>query len=233
MLDFNRTDDPLSETINTLTELVEPREENVRQYLGASMIGSECMRKIQYDWLCDPVHPLRLRNIFARGHFFEELSREQLKRAGFVFAPAEQLEFKALGGFFRSHADGILVSGPALPGVGYRCLWEHKCLNAKNWRAVDRDGLDKAFPQYAAQVAIYQSYLGVTENPALFPALNANTCERIHFLVPFNAERAQYWKDRAVTIIEATRAGELLPRFTEDSEDWRCKMCGHRERCWT
>jgi len=33
-------------------------------------------------------------------------------------------------------------------------------------------------------------------------------------------------------VIEATRAGELLPRLTDDPIDWRCKLCGHRERCW-
>jgi rubrerythrin len=38
--------------------------------------------------------------------------------------------------------------------------------------------------------------------------------------------------DKAVAIIEATRAGELLPRLTDNREDWRCRMCGHRERCY-
>jgi hypothetical protein len=55
---------------------------------------------------------------------------------------------------------------------------------------------------------------------------------RLHLLIPFNAERAQFWSDRAVTIIEATRAGTLLPRAYNDPGDWRCKGCGHRERCW-
>ena len=40
--------------------------------------------------------------------------------------------------------------------------------------------------------------------------------ERLHFLVPFDAELAQQFSDRAVTIIEATRAGELLERISED-----------------
>ena len=115
--------------------------------------------------------------------------------------------------------------------LNYPFLWEHKAVNAKNWRALERDGLEKSFPQYAAQVALYQAYLDVT-NPALFTALNADTCERLHLLVPFDAERAQAWSDRAVNIIEATRAGELLPRFTDDDGDWRCKMCSHRGRCW-
>ena len=69
-------------------------------------------------------------------------------------------------------------------------------------------------------------------NPALFTVLNADTCERLHFLVPFDAALAQTTSDRAVAIIKATKAGELLPRITENADDWRCKMCAHRERCW-
>ena len=102
-----------------------------------------------------------------------------------------------------------------------------KAVNAKNWRAIERDGLEKVFPQYAAQVSLYQAYLDVT-NPALFTATNADTCERLHFFVPFNAERAQMWSDRAANIIEATRASELLPRGFDDPEDWRCRMCAHQ-----
>jgi hypothetical protein len=36
--------------------------------------------------------------------------------------------------------------------------------------------------------------------------------------VPFNAQRAQMWSDRAVAIIEATRHSELLPRGYDDSD---------------
>ena len=236
MLDFNRechSAQPINISINDLIERSVAPEENTRKYLGASAIGSECPRKIQFDWMVDPVHPARLRDIFARGHFFEQLTRNHLVKAGFKFAAPERLGFKALDGLFRGNADGILIGGPDLPGLGYPCLWEHKCLGAKSWRAIERDGLEKNYPQYAAQVAIYQAYLNVTEHPALFTIVNADNCERLHFLVPFNAEHAQQWSDRAVTVIEATKAGELLERVTDNPADWRCKMCGHRERCWS
>jgi hypothetical protein len=39
--------------------------------------------------------------------------------------------------------------------------------------------------------------------------------------VPFDAERAQQLSDRAAFIIEATRAGELLPRAYDAPQDWR------------
>ena len=235
MLDFNRanlSEAPISVAINDRIEHAEPPDENVRQYLGASVIGSECLRKVQFDWWCKPAHLTQTRDIFARGHFFEEVSRQHLKRAGFNFAPDERLSFSAAGGLFRGHADGILESGPELPEVGFPCLWEHKCIGDKGWRALERDGLEKAYPQYAAQVWLYQAYLEVTEHPAIFTAVNGNTCARLHLLVPFDAEQAQAWSDRAVTVIEATRAGELLPRAYDDPADWRCKACGHRSRCW-
>jgi hypothetical protein len=235
MHDFNRANvsvSPVNMIINTLIEAAEPLEENTRHYLGASAIGSECLRRIQYDWMCDPEHPTRTRDIFARGHFFEQVSRQHLIRAGFRFAPQTQLAFDAAGGLFCGHADGILVAGPKLPGGGFPAVWEHKALAAKGWRAIEREGVEKAFPQYAAQVWLYQAYLNVTQHPALFTVTNADTCERLHLLLPFNAERAQAWSDRAVAVIQATRAGELLPRISHDPTEWRCKLCGHRERCW-
>jgi hypothetical protein len=233
-LDFNRailSERPINTLINALIERAEPPDKNWRQYLGASAIGSECLRKVQYDWMCDPQFPARIKGVFARGHFFEDLTRQHLIAAGFRFAPADRLKFTAVGGLFRGHADGIVVSGPKLPAIRYPCVWEHKCLKAQGWRAIERDGLTGLYAVYAAQVAIYQAYLDVT-NAALFSVVNADTCERLHFLVPFDAQLAQSTSDRAVAIIKATRAGELLPRVTEDPQDWRCKMCSHRERCW-
>jgi hypothetical protein len=235
MLDFNRaniSESPLSVAINELIERTQPPEENTRQYLGASSVGSECLRRAQYDWMVDPQNPTRTRDIFARGYFLEEIGRQHLIRAGFRFAPAEHLRFLAADGMLRGHADGLLIAGPELPGVGFPCVWEHKGLGSKGWRAIERDGVEKAYPQYAAQVWLYQVYLNITDHPALFTATNADTCERLHLLLPFNAERAQQCSDRAVTVIEATCARELLPRVTDDPTDWHCKMCGHRERCW-
>jgi hypothetical protein len=181
--------------------------------------------------MVDPVFPVRTKDIFSRGHFFEDVTRQHLIAAGFKFAPPERLEFKAAAGLFRGHADGILIAGPRLPALRYPCLWECKCLKDKSWNAVERDGLAKLYAPYAGQVAIYQAYLDIT-NPALFSVVNADTCERLHFLVPFDAQLAQATSDRAVAVIKATRAGELLLRITEDANDWRCKMCGYRDRCW-
>jgi hypothetical protein len=225
--------DPLNTVINTAIEqasLAKHANDQPRGYLGASLVGDECSRKIQFEWTTGSTFPARVHSIFRRGHYFEIESRQQLVDAGFVFAPAEALGFVAANGLMAGHADGIVVRVPSEIDFATPAVWEHKALNAKNFRAVERDGLAKVFPRYAAQIALYQAFLNVT-NPALVSIVNADTCERLHFTIAFDARLAQEASDRAVNIIEATRAGELLPRFDPACEDFRCKMCGHLGRC--
>jgi hypothetical protein len=237
VMDFNRADlsvAPVNVAINDAIErAVADTAELPRPYLGASIVGDDCLRKAQFDWWCKPVLAARTREVFARGHYFEARVRAHLMAVGFKFAPPEALAFAAADGDLRGHADGVIIAGPALPGayLNYPFVWECKALNAKNWRALERDGLEKVFPRYAVQVGLYQAYLDLT-NPALFSAVNSDSCELLHLCVPFNAERVQAWSDRAVAIIRATRAGELLPRGYDDPKDWHCRMCAHVERCW-
>jgi hypothetical protein len=226
--------EPFNLEINAAVERGAAAEARLsRMYLGASIVGHECARAVQYDWMCTPELSARVRLIFDRGHALEKLARAQLERAGFMFAPPEALEFVALDGLLKGHADGILIAGPPLPGAyfAFPAVWEAKALNFKNWRAVARNGFAETFPRYAAQVALYQRFLD-KKNPALITCVDANSCEVMHFALPFSAERAQATVERAETIIAATRAGELLPRFTNDPSDWRCRICSHRRRCW-
>jgi len=236
LIDFNRTEvsaEPVSVAINAVLDAGARAEgETTRNYLGASAVGHPCLRKVQYDWMCDPVHPTRIRDIFARGHFFEHQTREHFKGAGFRFADKDRLEFETLNGWLRGHADGIFLSGPDIPGVAYPCLWEHKAINAKGWRSLEHEGLAKAYPRYAAQVTLYQLHLGVDSHPAVFTATNADSCDRLHILVPFDRELAATTIQRAQLIVAATKRGELLSRMTEDPGNWRCRLCGHNERCW-
>lgn len=235
MINLNRANlsiEPVNIAVNDAIErAAAAAAELPRPYLGASIIGDECLRKIQYDWWCKPELLACTREIFERGHYFEDRARKHLIAAGCAFAPPERLSFSAVNGLLRGHADGIVVAGPNWPDIVYPLIWECKALNANNWRKVERDGLHKSFPKYAAQIALYQAYLDIT-NPALFTVVNADTCELLHFLVPFNVERAQACSDRAVVVIKATQASELLPRAYDDHTDWRCKRCQHTARCW-
>jgi hypothetical protein len=110
-------------------------------------------------------------------------------------------------------------------------LWEHKALKHKSWQDTVKRGVTVSKPVYAGQVAIYQAYMGLP-NPALFTALNKDTCELHHELLPFDGALAQHLSDRAVTILRATDARELLPRHTANRDHFECRMCAWQERCW-
>lgn len=239
ILDFNREQlsaADINVAINAALDaaaLTEQREEQ-RTYLGASGIGSECLRRVQFDWKVDSTHPARTKRIFSRGHMFEEITVRAMAGAGFRMergTPATG--FSAADGQFKGHCDGIITAGPSIDGLKYPCLFEHKALGSSGWKKIEKEGLQKSYVHYFAQIQIYMAYLGLDENPALFTAVNADSCEMLHILVPFDPEAAQAWSDRAVTVIRATQAGELLPRITDKGPtDWRCRMCSHTNRCW-
>ncbi|WLQ14307.1 hypothetical protein O5O45_31815 [Hahella aquimaris] len=242
MMDFNSTES-FSGRISALVDigLRKVRDEQTpRTYLGASRLGVACERALQFEYAQAPVDPGRetqgrILRIFERGHVMEDCMLNWLEKAGFTVLTrnevGEQFGFSAVDERLQGHVDGVIVSGP--DGFVYPALWEHKCLGAKSWRDLEKHRLAKSKPVYAAQVAVYQAYLGLHEAPALFTALNADTMDIYAELVPYNGELAQRMSDRAVKIILATDAGELLPRSFLDEEHWECRMCAWRNRCWT
>jgi hypothetical protein len=44
---------------------------------------------------------------------------------------------------------------------------------------------------------------------------------------------AQRMSDRAVRILSASNAGELLPRIARDRDHVECRMCAYANRCWS
>ena len=111
-------------------------------------------------------------------------------------------------------------------------------MNDKNWRETVKKGVLVTKPIYAAQIATYQAYMeptipGISDNPALFTAINKDTQEIWSELVPFDGGLAQRMSDRAVKVIRATEAGELLPRIASEPGYYECKYCAWANRCWS
>jgi hypothetical protein len=245
MLDFNHREKPPSfaDGVNALIDralVAEQASRPERDYLGGSRLGDACQRRLQYEYVKAPkdedadFNGQSLR-IFALGHVLEDLAIDWLRRAGFDLRTrdrhGEQFDFSAAGERIRGHADGVVVAAPN--DMAVPALWECKSANAKNWREIAKRGVVKAKPVYAAQIALYQAYLGLTEAPALFTAINKDTCEIWHEPVPFDAGHAQAASDKAVRILRACDAGELLPRHTEDPDHFECRFCAWKNRCWS
>jgi hypothetical protein len=219
-----------------------------RRYVSTSGLGRECLRQIQYDYLAVPkdegreFEPKTLR-IFEAGHRAEDIVAAWLRAAGFDLrthrSDGRQFGFSALDGRFRGHIDGCLVAGPV--AMEFPALWENKALGAASWTEVVKKGVVLAKPLYAAQIALYQAYLDLP-NPALFTALNRDTFELHCELVQFDATLAQHASDRAVQIVRASDAQELLPRAAADRSSAVCRggrtggewhaPCAWQDRCW-
>ena len=248
MLDFNHRP-KISEKINLLIDkalTAEHSKQTSRDYLGASRLGVECNRALQFEYTDTPKDEDqnftgRILKIFQAGHVFEDLIIGWLKNAGFNLVTrkqnGDQFGFFAAKGKLKGHIDGVIIDAPEDLGFAFPMLFECKSLNNKSWKEVEKKGLAVAKPIYAAQVAIYQAYMesqieGICKNPALFTAINKDTAEIYFELIEFDKTLAQKTSDKAVMIFRATEAHELLPRIATDSTHFECKFCPWQQRCW-
>jgi hypothetical protein len=206
-----------------------------RDYLGASILGDECLRRIQLQYMQkeSEVSAQTLRT-FDIGHYLEDLVAEWMILAGFNLRTkdenGEQFGFSAADGKLKGHVDGIIYGGPDF--CKYPYLWECKTLNNKSWTDTAKRGVLVTKPIYYAQVQLYMAYMNLDENPCLFSALNKDTSELYHEPIAFDAEVAQPYSDRAVQIIKASENNELLPCISNDYSFYKCKMCGFRNECF-
>lgn len=228
----------LASAINAAIDAgIEAVVERPRDYLGASAIGDECLRRIQFERLAAPSKPFsgKLRRIFERGHAGEALAVKWMQAAGFVLKRetgfGKPIGFSVAQDRFRGHVDGVITAGP-LADLSYPCVWECKVLGAKGWGSVVKNGVAKSHPKYADQIALYQLYMDLM-SPALLTVVNADSMELWHELVIFDPARAQDASDRAVRILQALDAGELLPRAADSPNYYPCTFCRHSDHCWS
>ena len=215
-----------------------------RQYLGGSYVGGDCERQIQYQYTLTPVDegkgfPPNILRVFERGHRTEDMAAQWLRDAGFILktegADGRQFGFSSAGGKFKGHADGVLVgwNGDGDAPCQFPALWECKALNTKTWEKVRAHGVKKVKPVYYGQVALYQYHLNLTDHPAVFTFINADTMEVGIELIPFDPLECQRLIDRAVRIIQATDAHEQLPRVASEPDHFACRWCSFAQRCWS
>lgn len=242
MLDFNSSAMRRSAAVQGIHDAIDAglianaKTEKRRAYLGASAIGAGCERRIQYEYTgtaYDPdyVPEPRTQRIFQRGHMTEEMAAGWLRQAGYDLrttnAKGHQYGFKTANGKFAGHCDGVIMEGA---GITTPCIWEHKALGSKSWKAIEKHGVVKAKPEYATQIALYQAYLDLTA-PALFMATCMDDMEIYLEFVPFDQGRAQAASDLAVSIILDTEAGAMRPKASDEADFWLCKGCAFKKRC--
>lgn len=246
-LDFNKhqhREQRATEAINAAVDagLLRKRSKQERRaYVGASAIGHECERSIQFEYAGAPRErdfgPETLRR-FDQGHTGEELARGWFIDAGFELVQRNQrtgqrYRWTQLDDEVSGEPDGVFIGGPEIPGLTYPALWEHKYVGSKTFRDIAKNGLKKARPGYYSQTLVNMAYLGLSDGPAVFTVTCGDDGQQIHLLIEFDPEEAQRTSDKFVRIVRATQAGDLLPRPFKDRSFYICKGCAFAERCWS
>ena len=247
MIDFNTHE--ISDAFQTLMDKTivdkETRSRVPRQYLGASRLGVDCLRSLQFEIMdvkkdSDKEIEGRIYRIFHRGHQGEEWLKVWMAEAGFTLEGTQD-GFTLCDNLIAGHCDGIITSGPEA-FAPYPRLWECKVLGNKGISKLLNHRLRKGYPVYYAQIQIYMAalaeqgnggkgWIGLDRNPALFTALNADTMNIYAESVEFDGEYAQRTYYRGEQVIRACQENYYLPRLSADPAFFVCKMCSWQQRC--
>jgi hypothetical protein len=222
--DLGRPGDDIVRAIDDAVEAVHDEEERV--YLGASVIGDACERKLWYGfrWAHEPERfSGRMLRLFDTGHHEEARMIAWMRMAGMTVTDRdpetrEQLAISAIGGHFRGHLDGEATGVPTAPVTVHAV--EIKTHSSKSFAELKKHGVEAAKPMHAAQMQAYMDRRGRTR--ALYLAKNKDTDELYAERLKADPAAAARLLARAERIITA----DVPPIKIRDSADeYPCRFC--------
>jgi hypothetical protein len=206
--------------------------EPVRGYLGASLIGERCERALWYRFRwCNPnTISGRIYSLFETGDAEEPRMVERLRGIGCTVHEQDtetgrQFGFKAIGGHFSGHSDGVGLGIPEAPKTWHNL--EFKTHKDSSFNKLKRDGIKKAFPTHWAQMMVYMGQLKLTRS--LYLAKNKDTDELWSDRVRYDAKEHKQLLDKAERII---RANQPPDRCATRPDTYACKFCDSYDLCW-
>jgi hypothetical protein len=211
--------------------------EPARDYLGASMMGKECVREVTFQYANWPKDEDKgfsgqLYRVFDMGHDGESRMASYLRIAKFDLREKDslgrQFGYCVADGKMQGHIDGVILSGPDV-GCEWPALWENKALNDDGFRSVVATGIELAKPLYFAQVQVYMAYMQLAR--CLFTCINRDNGKLFAQVIDFDPAKAQALSDRGVSVV-SNADPFAFPRIARESTDYRCKFCDYARSCW-
>ena len=192
-----------------------------REYLGMSEIGEPCKRKTWYTfrWCYDSSLIARIKRLFDRGKYEEQVLFPEILEAGYRFAHNKECE--GPNKHIKGHPDEILIYKD-----GKEVVLEVKTANEKNFKQFQKLGIKNKSPEYYAQAQCYMHSLNLTE--CLFIITNKNTEERYYVVIYYCKEEAEHLMRIAEDIVFAKFPP---PKISEDAHYFHCKYCNAVEIC--
>lgn len=198
-------------------------DQQTRDYIGASIIGSDCLRQIWYEYKgVEAIEvPTKTRRTWAIGKNLEGLILHWLKEAGVqIEEPWASIESEGMP-FFKGHLDSVLMK----KGRPFAII-EIKTAKDASYMIFIKKGLQSWQPQYYAQI---QSYMGMSGiHNAYILVLNKDTSDISDEMVTFDEAFYQKLREKALMIANA----QVPPPKINGSPLWyQCKLCKFHKVC--
>lgn len=201
-----------------------------RDHLGASLIGTDCERKIWYDfrWATKPKFDGRVLRLFQSGFREEARIVDDLRSAGITVYDRDpdtgkQIQYSSFGNHFAGSLDAIAQGFPEAP-IAWHVL-EVKTSNAKNFKVMQKSGVKKAKYAHYCQMQMYCHWSNLER--AMYIVVNKDTDEIYEERVHYDKAFAEQLEEKANHIIFAD---EPLERIGE-KDSFACKFCNHKSIC--
>ncbi len=186
--------------------LEQTQDTSRRTYLGASVLGDECERRLwdNFRWLFPAeIFDGQKLSIFETGHRWEARLVEMMKAAGFDLhdvdpETGDQFAVRFAGGHGGGHLDGEATNVPEAPKTVH--VVEFKTHKDKSFKDLLKKAVRESKPTHHAQM---QTYMGLRHRTrALYLAVNKNDdtlyAERVDF-DPVEFARLMLKAERIVT----------------------------------
>ncbi len=214
-------------TKNTLTNLIEKSQELIkdepRDYIGASSIGSDCLRQIWYAFKGFEAEevPTKMRRTWAIGRHLEGLILDWIEDCGIsisrYWGDLEDSDFT----FFQGHIDSMWMKKDDAFAI-----IEVKTAKDSSFKLFVKNGVKKWNPQYYAQIQSYMGMSGVFNTYIV--VLNKDNSELSDELIEYDSGFYERLREKARIVYDAV----IEPPRIHHSPIWyQCKMCKYNKVC--
>ncbi len=209
---------------------------HMSQTIGAGSIGHDCERYLWYCFrqCCKPEFEGRMYRLFETGNLEEPRFIKDLRTIGCTVHDVDpnrsgertqQYKITALGGHVKGYLDSVIYGLPEAPKTWH--VGEFKTHNAKSFKKLIKEGVEKSKPLHFCQMQIGMHLTGMKR--ALYLARNKDTDELYSERVKYHEECAKALVERAGRIITATSPPG---RCANRRDHFRCKWCDANKICW-
>ena len=221
---------PISHTVDAIYAWHENRRNAFEgDGISISELGHECSRYLWYKFrwsFSEPPKQGRMLRLFETGDREETRMLEELRAIG-CEVTGEQSRVIACQGHVRGKIDAKVVGIPEAPVTQH--VVECKTHSAKNFRALVKDGVQKAKPAHYVQMQIYKHLLDLSR--ALYMAHNKDTDELHIERVEHDAVFCMQLLAGAERIIAAHTPPPKLHENPENKAAFQCVYCPAKPVC--